>query len=176
MKDKFADFFAGVSATPNENVFQVETVFAEHPDATAAHARLVALVTWIQQLPLLSLPLVPCDSQALDASAIATLEERAQTIAIQTERQQHQQQSSKGDTTVSGLRIHDVISPLLHPLDYRSATARKLQIGSRILYLCASGVVPFGTRGTVRKILHKKIQGLCFERNGIKCINMIIEV
>jgi 5'-3' exoribonuclease 1 len=147
-KETYPDFFRGLAADPKADNWELEQVFVQDDNSALegpeALARLESMVAWLQSSGIFELPLMPCDSSALnDCSEIETVARRANYENVTAS-------NRSVDVDESFL-----LQPLRHPLQFET---RSFLLGHRVAHVRDGGSIPFGANGTIVSISKGKAE------------------
>ncbi|OQS07005.1 5'-3' exoribonuclease 1 (ISS) [Thraustotheca clavata] len=134
---KFPQVFQAVESVPYQNTYDGSSFFGVPP--SSIKALLETIKTWLAQLDIATVPLVPVTSQSLSTAAVKAIEKAGEIRA---------------SAPVSKANIHVAPSELFRVVgsnyDLSSTTLEKSSpcLGDRVVNLSAR-TVPFGHRGTI---------------------------
>ena len=139
LKRLFPGFVNAFSRAPDENVFQASTLFGT--EQTMKNMR--RLVTWLSQLEVASLPLVPDDMASLSGPAIRELE------AVMVEAEDEVKSDSRSGIAKNVPAAHMVNVHMISRIVTPEALPTRFSIGDRVRSIRPAGPVPFGMCGFI---------------------------
>ncbi|KAH9129625.1 hypothetical protein LEN26_005544 [Aphanomyces euteiches] len=135
---KFPRVFAALDQLPYSSVYDGATFFSIHQ--ATVKGQLEVIKTWLSQLDIAVLPLVPISSETLPKAAVKAIE-KAGDIRVK------QEQTTDETVLVNASQLFRSISSNFD-LSSSAFTQGPPRLGDRVVNLGARGV-PFGLRGTV---------------------------